>query len=139
MKNQSLRISLFYCSNTLSPAEISHSTKQIKDIELTSISLPCSGKVNLLYMLKAIETGSDAVMLATCNSGECRFLQGNMRARKRTEAVADLLEEAGLSKNHIRHVSLGEDKKIENIINEINLFSKQLQSETQQKGKKIKI
>jgi coenzyme F420-reducing hydrogenase delta subunit len=138
MKNQSLRISLFYCANSFSTEEISHSAKQVKDVELTSISLPCSGKVNLLYLLKAIETGSDAVMLMTCNNGECKFLQGNIRAQKRTDAVADLLEESGLSKEHIKYVQITGDKKIENIINELDLFSKQLQSESQMKRKNLR-
>jgi len=139
MKNQPLKISLFYCSNSLSSQEISHSAKSIKDVELTSISLPCSGKVNLLYLIKAIETGSDGVMLMTCATGECKFLQGNMRAQKRTDAVADLLEETGLGRGHIKYVRLSAENKIENIINEINLFSKQLQSEDQLTGKKTKI
>ncbi|RPJ64642.1 MAG: hydrogenase iron-sulfur subunit, partial [Alphaproteobacteria bacterium] len=106
MKNQSTRISLFYCANSLTPEEISMCGDRIKDVGINSVSLPCSGKVNLLYLLKAIETGSDAVMLATCKFGECKFLQGNIRAEKRVEAVDEILYEAGLGRNHIRFLQL---------------------------------
>jgi coenzyme F420-reducing hydrogenase delta subunit len=129
MKNQSLQISLFYCSNSLSVAEISKTASLIKEVDLTSISLPCSGKINLLYLLKAIETGSDGVMLMTCKSGECKFLQGNFRAHKRAEAVGDLLDETGLGRIHIKYVQIDEENKLENIVNEIKTFSTQLKTE----------
>jgi coenzyme F420-reducing hydrogenase delta subunit len=120
MKNQSTRISLFYCANSLSPEEISSCGDRLKDVRLNSVSLPCSGKVNMLYLLKAIETGSDAVILATCKFGECKFLQGNIRAEKRVKAVDELLNETGLGRNHIRFVQLDGLKNIEHLVNEIN-------------------
>jgi coenzyme F420-reducing hydrogenase delta subunit len=135
MMNQTLKISLFYCSNSLTAEEISNSTEIIKDVELNSISLPCSGRVNLLYLLKAIETGADGVMLMTCKTGDCKFIQGNLRAQKRTEAIDDLMEESGLGKGHIKYVQITNENKVENIVNEINTFSIQLQSKMQLAGK----
>jgi coenzyme F420-reducing hydrogenase delta subunit len=131
MKNQSLAISLFFCSNSLSAEEISHCGNRISDVKLNSVSLPCSGKVNLLYLLKAIETGSDAVILATCKFGECKFLQGNFRAQKRTEALDELIEETGLGRGRVRFVQLEENNKTDIIVNEINGICKQLRTETQ--------
>jgi F420-non-reducing hydrogenase iron-sulfur subunit len=84
------------------------------------VSLPCSGKVNLLYLLKAIETGSDAVLLATCKFGECKFLQGNIRAEKRVEAVDELLYETGIGRNHIKFVQLDGTNNVARITEEIN-------------------
>jgi len=75
MKNQQLQISLFYCSNSLSAEEIQYCNSKIEGVRLKAISLPCSGKVNLLYLLKAIETGADGVMLMTCKIGECKYLR----------------------------------------------------------------
>ena len=117
MKNPSITISLFYCANSLTPEEISRCNDIIKDVKINSVSLPCSGKVNLLYLLKAIETGSDAVLLATCKFGDCKFLQGNIRAEKRVEAVDELLNESGLGRNHIKFVQLNSQNNIEQITN----------------------
>ncbi len=64
--------------------------------ELTVIPVPCSGKIDIRYLVKAFETGADGVAIVTCQDGECRYLEGNLRARKRGEAVAALLDEAGL-------------------------------------------
>lgn len=129
MKKHSLNISFFYCSNSLSAEEISSFTNRIDDVRLNSISLPCSGKVNLLYLLKAIETGSDAVILATCKLGECKYIQGNIRAQKRIESVDEILVETGLGKGHIRCIHLEETNKLDSIVNEINNISKQLRTE----------
>jgi coenzyme F420-reducing hydrogenase delta subunit len=61
------------------------------------ISLPCSGKVDIPYLLKAFETGADGVAIVTCKKNECRHFEGNLRAHKRAEAVEGLLEEIGLA------------------------------------------
>jgi coenzyme F420-reducing hydrogenase delta subunit len=131
MNKQSIQISLFYCSNSLSAEEILSVGNRTTDVRLNSVSLPCSGKVNLLYLLKAIETGSEAVILATCKLGECKYIQGNYRAQKRIESVDELLEETGLGRGHIRCVHLAEGNKLDIIVNEINTICKQLRIETQ--------
>ena len=132
MNNHTIKISLFYCSNSLSPEEISTCLNQTKDIELKTISLPCSGKVNIQYLLKSIETGSDGVMLATCKFGDCKFVQGNFRAEKRVQAVDELLAESGLAKGHVKFVELkDEKKKIESLVNEINNLRNKLKDEPQ--------
>jgi coenzyme F420-reducing hydrogenase delta subunit len=131
MNKQSIQISLFYCSNSLSAEEVLSIGNRTNDVRLNSVSLPCSGKVNLLYLLKAIETGSEAVILATCKLGECKYIQGNYRAQKRIESVDELLEESGWGRGHIRCIHLSEGNKLDIIVNEINIICKQLRTETQ--------
>ena len=60
------------------------------------VKVPCTGRVDILLILKAFETGVDGVYLAGCLEGECHFLRGNLRARRRVEHVKGLLEEVGL-------------------------------------------
>ena len=129
MKIRLIKISLYYCSNSISTEEISYCTSKVNDVEIKTINLPCSGKVNLLYLLKTIETGSDGAVLMTCKFGECRFIQGNFRAQKRIEAIDDLLEETGLGRGHVKFIQLEDNNKTDFIINEINNYSKQLSKE----------
>jgi coenzyme F420-reducing hydrogenase delta subunit len=131
MKNPSIKISLFYCANSLSPDEISLFGERLKDVRINTVCLPCSGKVNLLYLLKAIETGSDAVIVAACKLGECKFLQGNIRAEKRVEAVDILLNETGLGPNHIRFVQLDGINNINHLTIEISDLKVLLSNELQ--------
>jgi len=131
MNNQETNISLFYCSNSLSPEDVHSCASKVEEVQINAISLPCSGRVNLLYLLKAIETGADGVLLLTCPIGECTYIQGNLRAQKRIEAVDDLLVESGLERGCIKCVPLQETSKIEMVVNEISILSKHLKSEPQ--------
>jgi len=111
MNNQPLKIYLFYCSNCLDIDALKRSLGDYeKDNILKFISLPCSGKLELIYLLKAFESGADGAILVTCEKGECRYLEGNLRAQKRAEAVDALLEESGLGKGHMRLIQHGNDK-----------------------------
>jgi F420-non-reducing hydrogenase iron-sulfur subunit len=60
------------------------------------VKVPCTGRVDTLLILKAFESGVDGVYLAGCLEGECHFLRGNLRAKKRVQYVKTLLDEVGL-------------------------------------------
>ena len=60
------------------------------------VKVPCTGRVDILLILKAFESGVDGVYLAGCLEGECHFLRGNLRAKKRVQYVKALLDEVGL-------------------------------------------
>ena len=121
MKNRALKIYLFYCSNSLDTKELSRCRDELKDHQLKVISLPCSGKVDVPYLVKAFETGADGVVIVTCELGQCRHLEGNMRAEKRAEAVDSLLEEIGAGTGHITAIHLKEGD-IEQTVGEIKKF-----------------
>jgi coenzyme F420-reducing hydrogenase delta subunit len=118
----SLKIILFYCSNSINPDEIIKASKKDEDTEIKVISLPCSGKVDLLYLLKAIETGADGAFLITCLQGNCQNLEGNLRAKKRADAVNSILEEAGLGKGRIVVIQAPEKADSDFIYKEIIKF-----------------
>jgi coenzyme F420-reducing hydrogenase delta subunit len=131
MNNKIFDITLFYCSNSFSAEEIHFCAAKVENVNLNAVSLPCSGRVNSLYLLKAVETGSDGVMLFTCKPGECKFLQGNLRAQKRIEAIDDLLDETGFGRGCIRCVNLQEEHSTDLLVKEINNFCKHLMTNRQ--------
>ncbi len=65
------------------------------------VKVPCTGRVDTLLVLKAFESGVDGVYLAGCLEGECHFLKGNLRAKKRVQYLKGLLEEVGLGSGRI--------------------------------------
>ena len=132
MKDRSIQISLFYCSNSIQEEDLGVICSKIKDIKIIRIGLPCSGKVNSLYLLKAVETGSDGVLIVSCKLSECKYLQGNYRAQKRIEFIDELLCETGFSKGHARFISAGENDKIESIISTIDEMSRNFTEELQE-------
>ena len=60
------------------------------------IRVPCTGKVDLLQILRAFEKGADGVYAVGCLEGDCHFNSGNFRARKRIEQAQALLEAVGV-------------------------------------------
>lgn len=63
--------------------------------------LPCSGRTDVLYLLRTIETGATMTMIVGCPEGQCQFIEGNLRARMRVRYANRLLAEAGLGENRI--------------------------------------
>ncbi len=70
------------------------------------IRLPCTGKVDAILLMKAFEEGADAVFVAGCLEGECHYLEGNLRARKRVTYVKRLLSEVGIEPERIEMFNL---------------------------------
>ena len=70
------------------------------------VKVPCTGRVDILLILKAFESGLDGVYLAGCLEGECHFLRGNLRAKKRVQYVKGLLDEVGLGGNRLEMVNM---------------------------------
>jgi coenzyme F420-reducing hydrogenase delta subunit len=132
MKNQVIHISIFYCSNSLKQDELDFLGSKTEGIKINNIGLPCSGKVNLLYLLKSIETGSDGVILVSCKFGECKYLQGNFRAQKRIGYVNSLLSEIGFEGRHVRFVSLEDINNTQTLLSAINELAETLRLELQQ-------
>ncbi|MBN1291700.1 MAG: hydrogenase iron-sulfur subunit [Candidatus Latescibacteria bacterium] len=120
-----LKIYIFCCSTSIDTEELTRSINENSTEELKVISLPCSGKVDVLYLLKAFETGADGVIIITCAQGECRYIEGNLRARKRAQAVDTLLQEIGYNQGLITVIRL-QDKGLQQVIDNIEVFRTKL-------------
>lgn len=70
------------------------------------VKLPCTGKVDAIHLMKAFEDGADAVFIAGCLEGECHYLEGNMRAKKRVEYVKRLLAEVEIEPERLEMFNL---------------------------------
>jgi F420-non-reducing hydrogenase iron-sulfur subunit len=125
MNYRSLKLYILGCSTSFDLYELKNDLAGRDGDELKFISVPCSGKVDLLYLLKLFETGADGVMLMTCKEGECRYLEGNLRARRRVDAVDMLLEEIGLGRGRIAIIQSG-DEVSKPIIDRIKDFSREI-------------
>ena len=70
------------------------------------LRLPCTGKLEVNYVLSAFERGADGVIIAGCLEGGCHFLEGNLRARRRVERAQQLLAEIGLEPERLEMFNL---------------------------------
>jgi F420-non-reducing hydrogenase iron-sulfur subunit len=70
------------------------------------IRLPCTGKLDALYVLKAFEAGADGVIVAGCLEGSCHFISGNIRAKQRVLAIKNLLPKLGIAPERLEFFNL---------------------------------
>ena len=92
-----------YCCNfcAFAAADLAGAMRLQYPPNVRIIRLPCTGKVDAILLMKAFEEGADAVFVAGCLEGECHYLEGNLRARKRVAYVKRLLGEVGIEPERI--------------------------------------
>jgi coenzyme F420-reducing hydrogenase delta subunit len=70
------------------------------------IRTPCTGRLEADYYMRAFEKGADGVLVAGCLEGGCHFIDGNLFARRRVDAVKDILKESGFQSERLKMVNL---------------------------------
>jgi len=70
------------------------------------VKIPCTGKVDLIHLLRAMEKGADGVYVVGCLEGACQFISGNISARKRVEQAQEILESIGIGGERIQMYNL---------------------------------
>jgi coenzyme F420-reducing hydrogenase delta subunit len=88
-----------YCA--YAAADLAGSMRLQYPTNIRMIKLPCTGKLEVIHLLKAIESGADGVYAAGCLEGECHYLKGNLWARKRINHVKNLLAELGMEPERV--------------------------------------
>ena len=111
------KITFFYCINAFRDGRFSPLTGG-DDFESHRVKLPCSSMVKDVYLLRAFEAGADAVVVLVCPEGQCRYLEGNIRAKKRVERLKKLLDEIDFDSRRLSifNLALGDEAAAAEII-----------------------
>lgn len=103
MDNEQRRnLAVFYCRNVPESNEMAR-----RDLEkeygqsVKFFPVMCSGRMDMLHLLKALENFADAAYIVTCPEGACRYFEGNLRAKKRVEKAKGIIESIGLERERI--------------------------------------
>ncbi len=85
------------------------------------LRVPCSGRVNPLYILKALHQGVDGVLVSGCHPGDCHYLTGNYFARRKFHLLKDLLDFVGIEDGRVQFswVSAAEGARFASVIAEV--------------------
>jgi coenzyme F420-reducing hydrogenase delta subunit len=123
MKNDEpliLAFCCYYCA--YAAADLAGSMRLEYPDNVRVLRLPCTGKIEVDYLLAAFERGVDGVIVAGCLEGGCHFLEGNLRARRRVERAKQLLEEIGLEPERLEmyNLSSAEGTRFAEIITEMS-------------------
>lgn len=85
------------------------------------IKLPCTGKTDPRYILKAFEDGADGVYIIACPKGNCHHVRGNERGELRVDRTKELLDSIGLGRDRLNmyFLSGGQGKSFAEAANEM--------------------
>lgn len=90
-------IYVYYCRNLLREGRLPAALAELEREGVALEALPCGGKIDPVYLLKAFELGAAAVCVITCPVTLCKSMEGSARAARRVELARQLMAEAGLS------------------------------------------
>ncbi len=101
-KSAGLNVTIFFCQKLDRHQDMNRRALEKEMGErIRFFPLPCSGRIDPLHLMRALESGADKVYLVTCPEGACRYREGNVRARKRVAYTQGLIEEIGLERERL--------------------------------------
>jgi F420-non-reducing hydrogenase iron-sulfur subunit len=95
-------LALFYCQQVPGSSEkerLAIEKEYGKNLRLFPI--PCSGRLEPIHLLRALEEIVDAAYVITCPEGACRYFEGNHRAKKRVERTRTIIKSIGLEPERV--------------------------------------
>jgi len=60
------------------------------------IRVPCTGRINPFYIVKALQEGANGVLVSGCHPGECHYISGNLVARRKFATLKSFLNYIGV-------------------------------------------
>ncbi len=96
------KIVAFCCEQSGVPAAEMAKTLNLRMPDhLELVPVPCSGRIETLYLLKALESGADGVVVFACHEENCRYLQGNTRLKSRVGYAKQIMAKIGLQQERL--------------------------------------
>lgn len=118
-KEDGVKIVAFLCNWCSYAGADAAGTSRLRQPEnIRIIRVPCSGRVNPLFVLKAFNLGADGVLVSGCHPNDCHYSEGNFYARRRLEFLKEFLPFMGIDKNRFSYqwVSASEAQKWQNVV-----------------------
>lgn len=105
------RIVAFLCNwCTYTGADLAGVSRIQYPPNIRPIRVMCSGSVDPMYILKALLDGADGVLIGGCHPGDCHYVNGNYKARRRLAVLSAILDEFGIGRERVwfRFISASE-------------------------------
>ncbi len=116
------KIMAFVCNwCTYAGADLAGTSRMEYKPNVRIIKLPCTGRIDPVFIIKAFENGADGVLISGCHPGDCHYTTGNYHARRRWIAFKSLMEFTGIDMQrlHFSWVSASQAIKWVDLINEV--------------------
>jgi coenzyme F420-reducing hydrogenase delta subunit len=116
------KITAFVCNwCTYTGADLAGTSRLRQQTNARLIRVPCTGRIDPVFIIKAFEKGADGVLVSGCHPGDCHYNTGNFHARRRWIFFKQLLDFVGIdsSRLYFSWVSASEGKKWVDVVNNV--------------------
>ena len=123
------RIVGFLCNwCTYAGADLAGTSRMQYPSTVRAIRVMCSGSVDSAYILRALLEGADGVLIGGCHPGDCHYVSGNYKARRRVAGLKIILKTLGLDDERVwvRWISASEGKRYADTISEMTAHLKKI-------------
>lgn len=119
LKDRELRIVGFLCNwCSYGGADTAGVARATQPTDLRVIRVPCSGRVDPLFIVKALMEGADGVLVSGCHPRDCHYSVGNYYARRRLEVIKQFLPVLGIDSRRFEYtwVSASEGQRWQQVV-----------------------
>ncbi len=103
MSGQEPVIVAFVCNwCTFTAADLAGTSRYKYPPNVRLVRMMCSGMVDTKYVLKAFFEGADGVLIGGCHPGDCHYINGNYKARRRVALLKEILSQYGLEEDRLQ-------------------------------------
>ena len=120
------KIVAFVCNwCTYTGADLAGTSRLKQQSNARLIRVPCTGRIDPVFIIKAFEKGADGVLVSGCHPNDCHYNTGNFHARRRWIFFRQLLDFVGIDSSRLcfSWVSASEGKKwvdvVDGVINSV--------------------
>ncbi len=121
-KNWQPKVLAFLCRwCSYAGADLTGSSRLDYPAQVRILRVPCSGRVDPLFILKALRRGLDGILVSGCHPGDCHYTAGNFHARRKFIILSRLLEYVGIDPRRVQFswVSAAEGEKFAKVVREV--------------------
>jgi coenzyme F420-reducing hydrogenase delta subunit len=92
---------------TYTAADLAGTSRMIQPYNVKLIRMMCTGMVDPKYIIRALLSGADAVLVSGCHPGDCHYINGNYKARRRVKLLQEMLAQFGIDQRRLKLTWIG--------------------------------
>jgi F420-non-reducing hydrogenase iron-sulfur subunit len=98
---------------TYTAADLAGTSRLTQPPNVRMIRMMCTGMVDPKYVIKALLEGADAVLISGCHPGDCHYINGNLKARRRVKLLKEILPRFGFDQRRVKLTWIGASEGID--------------------------
>jgi coenzyme F420-reducing hydrogenase delta subunit len=98
---------------TYTAADLAGTSRMVYPPNVRMIRMMCTGMVDPKYVIKALLEGADGVLISGCHPGDCHYINGNYKARRRVKLLKEILLRFGFDERRVKLTWIGASEGVD--------------------------